>query len=289
MKTVNLRGSTSAQQIKNAENRLYAYGEGRHGKNDHLTHSDKVGEKRAEELRNFADFCERKGYDEKLNQNFTEEKLREYFSERLEDLSGKTAVNKISSFSSMTEGLRETGVTIPVDRDFFALRINEERLSNPPEAETMNRAIDNAEAFISSIERESTRVYVEAMYETGFRRDEAEKLVRNPDTYITRNEDGTATISGMIGKGNHEYEPKEISGELADRISHVSPSLMSRSTIYRDLKEHGHTNHDVRYTHARDAYDENFNGANHDETLKEISEELGHHRLEITEDYLRRS
>ncbi len=41
----NLKGGTFEKQIKDAFHRLEAFGVGRVGKNDNLTHSDKLAEK----------------------------------------------------------------------------------------------------------------------------------------------------------------------------------------------------------------------------------------------------
>jgi len=63
----NLRGGSFQKQIKDAFHRLERFGQGRHGKDDHFTHSLELAKKREMYLRDFAKFAENTGLDGKLN------------------------------------------------------------------------------------------------------------------------------------------------------------------------------------------------------------------------------
>ena len=69
----NLKGSTFSKQSKNAFHRLEAFKIGRVGKNDNLTHSDKLGEKREMYLRDISKYFTDNNISGKLNQLFTKE------------------------------------------------------------------------------------------------------------------------------------------------------------------------------------------------------------------------
>jgi hypothetical protein len=63
----------------------------------------------------------------------------------------------------------------------------------------------------------------------GFRISESMELIKHPDKYISNGE-----IIGLIGKGNHAYEPKEISPQLVAKIA-LAEKIPSQSTYRNDL------------------------------------------------------
>ncbi|MGJ0320325.1 hypothetical protein [Aliarcobacter cryaerophilus] len=67
-------------------------------KNDNLTHSDKLAEKRLMYLKDIADYFTSQNLEGKLNTLFTKENLDKFFNDRLEDLSIKTQENYIEDF-----------------------------------------------------------------------------------------------------------------------------------------------------------------------------------------------
>ena len=86
----NLKGGTFEKQVKDAFHRLEAFGIGRVGKSDNLTHSDKLAQKREMYLRDITSFFKSQNLNSKLNTLFTNENLNNFFNERLKNLSSKT-------------------------------------------------------------------------------------------------------------------------------------------------------------------------------------------------------
>ena len=66
-------GGNYQKQIKDAFLRLEAFGVGRVGKNDNLTHSDKLAEKRMMYLKDIADYFTSQNLTDKLNTLMTKD------------------------------------------------------------------------------------------------------------------------------------------------------------------------------------------------------------------------
>lgn len=285
----NLKGGTFEKQIKDAFHRLEAFGEKRHGKNDHLTHSDKLAEKRNMYLRDISDFFTRNEHEGKLNILFTQEHLQPFFTERLEGLASKTQEDYLRGFSSMLKGLEEQNIHIPIHQengDYFndyVAHIKDIAIPEPLE----NRYIDNVENIIDQLyeDRYISGLIAETQYTLGIRQAEAFELIQSPEKYI---EDGI--VSDLIGKGNHAYEPKQIPYELEQKILGYEGDYIDKSTYYRDLQEYDISSHDFRFTFARDAYERKIEeGLSEQDAKLQISEELNHKRESITDYYLKRT
>ena len=284
----NLKGGTFEKQIKDAFHRLEAFGIGRVGKNDNRTHSLKLAEKRLMFLRDVATYFNSQNFEGKLNTLFTKDNLDKFFNQRLEDLSIKTQENYIRGFSSMLKGLEQQNIYIPLhyeDKDFFDNRVA--ILKDQAEIIIENRYIDNVENIISNLyeDRAISGLIAQCQYELSIRQAEAFELVSNPLKYI---ENGY--IENLVGKGNHIYEPKEISFELEQKLLNNQEELISKSTYYYDLQKYDISSHDFRFTSARDKFEEKLNsGISEKEAKLQISEILNHKREEITDYYLKRT
>ena len=90
----NLKGGNFEKQIKDAFHRLEAFGVGRVGKNDNLTHSDKLAEKREMYLKDITSFFKSQNLNDKLNTLFTKQNLDNFFNK--------------STFEALTELIQET-------------------------------------------------------------------------------------------------------------------------------------------------------------------------------------
>jgi hypothetical protein len=284
----NLKGGTYEKQIKDAFHRLEAFGEKRHGKDDHLTHSDKLAEKREMYLRDVAEHFEINNFNEKLNVLFTQENLQTFFSERLDGLAAKTQEDYLRGFSSMLKGLEEQNIFIPLhieNGDFFNDYVSQVK----DQADTIleNRYIENASDIINHLyeDRYITGLIAETQLTLGIRQAEAFELILNSEKYI---ENGT--VSDLVGKGNHTYGEKEIPFELEQKILTYEGDLIDKSTYYRDLQEYHISSHDLRFTYARDTYEEKISeGLSEREAKLHVSEELNHKRESITDYYLSRT
>ena len=283
----NLKGGNYQKQIKDAFHRLEAFGVGRVGKNDNLTHSDKLAEKRMMYLKDIADYFTSQNFNDKLNILLTKDNLDKFFTERFETLSTKSQENYIRGISSMLNGLFDQNIYIPLlfeDKDFFDKKV--EIIKDQYETIIENRYIDNVENVISNLyeNRYISGLIAECQYELSIRQAEAFELVSNPLKYIKN-----GYIENLVGKGNHIYEKKEISIELSQKLLDNHDELISKSTYYYDLQRYDISSHDFRFTSARDKFEEKMNsGISEKEVKLQISEILNHKRSEITDYYLKR-
>jgi len=288
----NLRGGNFEKQIKDALHRTLALGEARHMQQDNLTHSVALAEKREMYLKDFQNYLETNGITEgKINQYMTEDIVRDFLEQRTEDLSAKSALDYTTGFNSLLKGLEQANVTIPanLENDFlkdFRETFREEMKELEIES---GRYIDNLQEKLEALQEIRYESYVVAKLqaETGLRVSEAMEVVKNFDKYYNEQ---NQTLEGVIGKGNHEYQPKEISYQLAQEIQKIE-NVPHYNTYNQDLKEVGiDRSHNFRVTYAKDLLEHKLEqGIDYKEALKEVSEEINHHRPEMTEYYLARA
>jgi hypothetical protein len=289
----NLRGGNFKKQIKDAFFRSLAYGQGRHLAEDNFTHSIALAEKREMYLNDFKNYLEQKGIIEgKLNILMTEENVKEFIEQRTIELSPKSSLNYIAGFNSLMKGLEQANITIPVnpsENDFlkdFRKEFREEMKELEVEK---GRYIDNLQEKLENLQELRYESYVigRLQAETGLRVAEAIEVVKNFDKYYNEQ---NSTLNGVIGKGNHMYQSKEISSKLALEIQKME-NIPHYNTYNKDLKEVGiNRSHDFRVTYAKNLLEHKLEqGISYKEALKEVSEEINHHRPEMTEYYLNRA
>jgi len=287
----NLKGSTFQKQIQNALARLDARGSKRYGTESRKTHSNALYTKRSMYLRDFAKFATERGLEGKLNTLMTRDNITEFMNERLSELSPKTALDYTSGFNSMLHGLEQTRVNIPQEahqvlKEYTTDYRNEfNQVKNDFET---GRAINDTGAFLNNLEqiRESSAVVAELQLQTGLRASEALEVAKNFQEYYNPSNN---SLEGIVGKGGQEYFPKEISPELAYKLSNLQETP-SYSTYYRDIANLEHKTHDLRITYAVEHYNKlKEEGYTHKEALKLTSQELNHHRESITLYYLSRA
>ena len=289
----NLRGGTFEKQIKDAFHRTLALGEGRHMKEDNFTHSLALAQKREMYLRDFKEYLEQKGITEgKLNTYMTEQTIRDFLEQRTDHLSPKSALDYTTGFNSLLKGLEQANITIPANpsRNDFLKDFRETFRSELKELEIESgRYIQNLDQKLEELKEIRFESYVIAKIqsETGLRVNEALEVAKNfPNYYNEQN----STLEGVIGKGNHEYAPKEISYQLAQEIQKLE-NIPHYNTYRNDLQEVGiDRSHDFRVTYAKDLLESKLEqGISYKEALKEVSQEINHHRPEMTEYYLARA
>ncbi|MCT7482722.1 MULTISPECIES: hypothetical protein [Aliarcobacter] len=284
----NLKGGNFDKQLKDAFHRLEAFGISRVGKNDNLTHSDKLAEKREMYLKDITNFFQSQNLNSKLNTLFTKENLDKFFNQRLENLSSKTKENYLRGFSSMLQGLEQKNIYIPLhleDKSFFDDRVK--IIKDEADIIVENRYIDSVKEVIKDLYeiREISGLIAQTQYELSIRQAEAFELVKNPLKYIDN-----GYIVDLVGKGNHKYQVKEISFELEQKLLNNQNFLINKSTYYKDLQKFDISSHDFRFTAARDKFEEKIkNGISEKEAKLQISRELNHKREAITDYYLKRT
>ena len=284
----NLKGGNFEKQIKDAFHRLEAFGVGRVGKSDNLTHSDKLAEKREMYLRDITSFFKSKNLNDKLNTLFTKQNLDNFFNSRLENLSSKTQENYLRGFSSMLQGLEQQNIYIPLhleDKSFFDDRVK--IIKDEADIIIENRYIHNVDDVIKGLyeDRYISGLIAQCQYDLSIRQSEAFELVKNPTLYLD-----SGYVVNLVGKGNHRYIPKQISFELEQKLLNNEYSLIDKSTYYQDLREYNITSHDFRFTAARDKFEDMLkNGISEKEAKLKVSQELNHKREAITNYYLKRT
>lgn len=284
----NLKGGSFEKQIKDAFHRLEAFGVSRVGKNDNLTHSDKLAQKREMYLKDITSFFKSQNLNDKLNTLFTKENLNNFFNSRLENLSAKTKENYLRGFSSMLQGLEQQNIYIPLfteDKSFFDDRVK--IVKSEADIIIENRYIHNVYDVIKNLyeDRAISGLIAEIQYELSIRQSEAFELVKNPTLYLD-----SGYVVNLVGKGNHKYIPKQISFELEQKLLNNKDFLIDKSTYYSDLKSYDISSHDFRFTAARDKFENLLkNGISQKEAKLKVSEELNHKREAITDYYLKRT
>ncbi|WP_123377885.1 hypothetical protein [Aliarcobacter butzleri] len=284
----NLKGGDFEKQIKDAFHRLEAFGVGRVGKSDNLTHSDKLAEKREMYLKDITSFFKSKNLNDKLNTLFTKQNLNNFFNERLENLSSKTQENYLRGFSSMLQGLEQQNIYIPLsleDKSFFDDRVK--IIKSEADIIIENRYIENVSDVIKSLyeDRVISGLIAQCQYDLSIRQSEAFELVKNPTLYLDN-----GYVVNLVGKGNHKYMAKEISFELEQKLLNNQNFLINRSTYYQDLQEYNISSHNFRFTSARDKFENMLkSGISEKEAKLQVSEELNHKREAITDYYLKRT
>ena len=289
----NLRGGNFEKQIKDAFHRTLRFREGRHLKNDNFTHSIALAEKREMYLKDFKEYLEQNGIiDGKINQYITKDTIRDFIEQRTMELSPKSALDYTTGFNSLIKGLEQANITIPANpsendflKDFRETFRNEMKQL---EIES-GRYIQNVEQKLDALReiRYESYVIAKIQYETGFRVNEAIEVTKNFSNYYNPS---TNTLNGVIGKGNHQYALKPISYQLTQEIQKMS-HIPHYNTYRQDLKEIGiNRSHDFRVTYAKNLLEHKLEqGINYKEALKEVSQEINHHRPEMTQYYLARA
>lgn len=278
----NLKGGNFSKQIRDANFRLEARGEKKGS--DHKTHSNATFEKREMYMNDFAKYAEENNLDGKLNQLMTPDNIDNFLNQRLEGLANMTIENYISGFNSLLNALEEQNITIPKDDYDLTEKWHVIKETLAP-TQTELRGVENPEQVINGLYeiKFESGLMAELQLNLGYRVSEAEKIVNNPDKYITQSNGGILKLVGVIGKGGKEYVPKEINTDLANKLN--SSGKITQSTYQRHLSNYNISSHDFRFQYARNLYEklEPDNGVH---SLKMVSQQLNHNREEITNYYL---
>ena len=292
----NLKGGLGAdgsyyKNVKDAFFRLCAFKQGRHGKDDHLTHSDGLAKKREMYLNDYKNFAESNGFTEKLNQTMTNENISSFLNARVEGLASTTKIDYIRGVSSMLQGLREVNITVPVDRSVFDNHVSVIRANATNEFRT-GRAIDNTSSVMNNLyEKRFESGVLSEVQNLGYRISESFEIVKNIGSYY--NED-TGTLENIVGKGNHNYQARELEFEVGSALVakiRACEKIPSQNTYRNDLKGQGvEKSHDWRFTYAKEQLESKIlDGISYNESMRQVSSELNHVSADRTRYYLVRA
>jgi len=294
----NLRGGTFQKQVKDAFFRLEKYGQSRHNKEVKGFVSARRLDQAKVMLNKFSNYLERQGITSgKINEYMSDKAVLRDFAEReifRHDYAPSTVQEYSSLFSKVVENLAHNNVSISQEAISYTKELYQEAKENfrADNFET-GRYVNGLTDKLNDLYQKnfSSGVIAEIQGTMGLRISEAHELVRNFQEYYNPD---TGKVEGLIGKANHEYMPKSISQDLVYKIEAIHRNeapIPSQNSYREDLKEVGiNKSHDLRITYAKDLYDSLKNqGYTEREALKEVSRELNHNRLEITQYYLARA
>ncbi|WP_345992393.1 hypothetical protein [Sulfurimonas sp. HSL-1716] len=280
----NLKGSTFSKQIVNAKIRIEARGIGRYQKQDlHLTHSNALALKRDYWLKSFAEYASSLKLNEtKLNNYMNNQIVNDFLTLKTAHLSQKSAINFIRGFSALVDALKSTGVTANVDKNVFDLHVNKVKQSKRNQQKTQNRDIKDIESVINELYEINPSFAAMAKLQSslGLRVSEGIELLKNSDQYIKQDN----AIQGLVGKGNHVYEPKPLTMELRQLLK--QNQTVSYQSYQNALKSLGLTSHRMRFTYVRNRMEQLLKTTSYKEALAIVSKEINHVRPSITAWYL---
>lgn len=285
----NFKGGSFEKQVKDIFHRLAAFGEKRFQKDSHKTHSSAISKKREEYAKSFASFIANKGLEGKLNTYMSNEYIKEFLSHRTVDLAYSSTINYYRGFNSFIEGLKESNISIDFDKKTVDDAVKDFKVNNSKPYFETGRAIDNPKEIIEKISNTHYSLSLVAQVQSacGLRVREAFEVVGNFEKYY---KEESQTLEGIIGKGNHIYNDKNISYSLATAIEANTDKLPTLKTYSNVLAEYGVKSHDFRYTYAKNLYEKKIaTGENYKQVLKDVSRELNHTREQMTRFYLARA
>ncbi|MCD6398743.1 MAG: hypothetical protein J7L08_02375 [Candidatus Aenigmarchaeota archaeon] len=284
----NLKGGTFEKQVKDAFHRLEAFGKGRHGNSDHLTHSDGLAVKREMYLSDYQKFAEDNGFTEKLNLTMNNENIERFLTQRIEGLKHSTQENYIRGLSSLIQGLQEVNISVGVDKTVFNSMTAEVKANALPDTRS-GLAVANPVATLERLNevRFESAVLAEVQCSLGVRISESFEIVKNIDGHYN---ESNGVIENLVGKGNHVYEPKIISSELVEKIK-ACEHIPSPNTYRNDLKEVGvEHSKNWRFGYAKNEFEKKIEeGIEYSQALREVSEGLNHSRESMSLFYLEKS
>lgn len=122
-------------------------------------------------------------------------------------------------------------------------------------------------------------------YETGYRVSEAYEVIQNLEKHLDE-----LRLHSVMGKGGQMYMDKIISIELKIMLLKIEAEQIKiphQTTYYRHLQDYQMSSHDIRAFYAKELYEEKIEeGFTHKEACEQVSQEINHHRIVITEYYL---
>ncbi len=280
----NLKGSTFEKQIKNAKIRIEARGQSRHNKQDlHLTHSNALALKRDYYFKSFAEYATSLNLSEvKLNNYMTNDIVKGFLKHRTSSLSLKSAINYTRGFSALMDGLESTGITAIVDKSIFNLHVQTIKETKETKILSTNRDIKDLKEVIQELKiiNPSFASIATIQSSLGVRVSEAIEVLKSPNRYIRQDN----MIHGLIGKGNHKYEPKALTMELIQILK--NSETVNYQSYQNALKSMKITTHDLRYTFVKNRMEHLLKTKSYKQALKIISKEINHKREKITKYYL---
>lgn len=223
----------------------------------------------------------------------------ETFIEQKADLSPKSLKN-VSSAIGKLENVIEQKLGLEVDfgnREDYSGRWLANKIASEMEYSSLRGAYENPKALIENLSSPTHQLVAELQWQGGLRIHEVQQIKESSLRELSNS--GMHEYQGVLVKGKGGYErlipiPGSLWEKLKDHIDQHGRIDFRYNEYLNDLRQSAwetgqayQGSHGLRYNFAQEKYEELLNaGYGHNEALKEVSELLGHHRLEITQHYL---
>jgi integrase len=263
-----------------------------------LVHSYGSKENFSRFLSDLASFAKEKGYQnsEIRLDKITGEIFKEYLKEKIDNgISQKTVSNIISQAQKLSYALEKINNDDNVNK--FAdknelIAIKNELRPSAEKIDHVNRGIENknVEKIINNITDDKSRISAILQVKAGLRESEA----LNIKSWQLKN-DNKIEIQGKGGYHRTIRTDKDTYEKIKNYIHNEGSFKIDRNKYEKELKtafsnvgiEYKGT-HALRYTYAQNSFIAKISGGfESKEALRLVSEELGHHRFDITLHYLK--
>ncbi len=250
-------------------------------------------------ISDLSNFAKEKGFQNSSIRldNITFEVFKSYLKEKIEGGITKRTVSNIISLAEKLSialnklSLSKNGIESKFANQKELIAIKAELRKFAKDNIHLNRAIANniAEKIVNSISNEKVKIAATLQLKVGLRESEATKI---------KNWQIKGDTVDIQGKGGYHREAlinKEIYDKITGYINNKGSFAVSRSTYETHLRAAFEKNgikyngtHSLRYTYAQNRFIEKVElGIDNKEALRQVSEEMGHHRPDITLTYLK--
>lgn len=233
----------------------------------------------------------KENYTGKVASNINVESLRAFVEYKAQEVSGGTLSTYLSTLNKMADNLHKDHIGA-LNRE--AIQGIKEELKSRIElkSEHENRAYSNVEAIRQEMSYTPFSLSTELQIEVGLRAGDA----INSEKWTVNVADNTLIIHDS--KGGLTYQTAPLSSELINKVAEAKElGYKIGYTEYWEALKDAVTNtgqkwtgtHGLRYSFAQERLNElRQQGYTHSEAKGQVSLELGHSRLEITDHYLGR-
>ena len=253
--------------------------------------------KTARQLGNFA----RENFGIKDMQAIGKEVIQSFVQQKIDaGVSYGTISNYISHLDKIQIGLTRIGVKIEAHKNLYDRKdlvvMRDYARDHAVRIERGPREYANPDRIVSNVKSYEARLAARLQKDIGLRASEAIRIRHEQIMY----RDGVPHLM-VRGKGGYELTkpiPADLHKDLHDYLSQHNGQLNISYDRYREeLKEaversgeQWNGTHGMRHTYAHREYEriaKENPGMEREEILRQVSEQMGHHRPEITEVYLR--
>lgn len=233
----------------------------------------------------------KENYKGKPISNINNESVKEFINQKIEDNLTLSSINTyISELGKMSDNLNQLGVDATSRESITAYRTDLKEQYGSLQSPKVDRTNSNPAAIIKEMKNTPYSLSSELQLRAGLRVDDALNLNK-----VTINQDNTLTVMGS--KNGLNYTTATLNENLIQRVAEAQQNGYSVNySEYREvLKEATEaTNqewkgtHSLRYDYANNQHQKNKeNGMSESESKAQISLDMGHSRMEITEHYLK--